>query len=784
MRSLVLSCVFCLWSGITAAQTLTWSPGPNLPNTQHLGTAVVMPNGTAVALGGTNEPFPAWTLFPGGVSWLNGPNLDEVRSGLIAAPVGDRVLVIGGSYSETRAIIYDPSINDFTDLPGMANHTFGATAVDALGRVYAIGGAGPSSVVERFDAQTNSWTTLAPLSGARYFLTAASDGGDRVFAFGGLTAVNGAAVTTTVFRYTVSTDSWSPAAPMLMATSGAAAVLAPDGKIYVLGGSNGYSISNAVQVYDPVANTWSMGTPLPEGFAYGGAGLDALGRIVVVGGQNALNNDTTSVWVSNPISGLPDSPPVVTSSPVTTATALSPYTYRATASGQPAPRFTLLAGPVGMTIDSVSGVVSWTPSAEQLGPNDVTIGAANALGAVTQSFTISCIAPPPTTPGAFAASQITSKGATLSWEASTTLVGTVTYTVKRYLGTSGRPAVAHYQTLVSGLTATSFNVTGLSPGTSYLFHVSATVVGTGTSGTAAVSLTTLIPPTPLGLTASNITQSGVTLTWTEPSAGPGNSALVGYRVYQDGARLAGDFTTTTMSVTALTPGSTHTFQIVSADSLGSESMRSNGVVITALSPPVIKHAAVYGEQVVAVVGGGLMVVQTTTSAVGVPYTVSSVSLPAPVFSVLAGPPGMTVDPLTGVVTWSPADGPTGTFTATIRGTNSQGTGDLTFSYRVYAAGTDLLAPAAPAITGVVYPDSTSATVSWVEPADDVAVTGYRIYKATSIPARGTPIYTLIATVPAPAASYRVTGLLTNYRASIGVVASMRQGIRRRGRRST
>ena len=97
---------------------------------------------------------------------------------------------------------------------------------------------------------------------------------------------------------------------------------------------------------------------------------------------------------------------------------------------------------------------------------------------------------------------------------------------------------------------------------------------------------------------------------------------------------------------------------------------------------------------VAVVGDKLMLISPEAhSAAGADYLVSATNFPQPVFSIAAGPPGMTVDPVTGKVTWTPVTAPAGTFNATVRATNNVGSGDFTFSYPVYPAGTDLLSPA-------------------------------------------------------------------------------------------
>ncbi|MCU7492031.1 MAG: T9SS type A sorting domain-containing protein [Ignavibacteria bacterium] len=80
--------------------------------------------------------------------------------------------------------------------------------------------------------------------------------------------------------------------------------------------------------------------------------------------------------------------PVITSSPVIAATVGVLYTYDVNATGTPAPAYSLTASPDGtMTIDPVTGVIRWTPSAA--GTFQVSVKADNGLNpAAVQTFSI------------------------------------------------------------------------------------------------------------------------------------------------------------------------------------------------------------------------------------------------------------------------------------------------------------------------------------------------------------------------------------------------------------
>jgi bacillopeptidase F len=83
--------------------------------------------------------------------------------------------------------------------------------------------------------------------------------------------------------------------------------------------------------------------------------------------------------------------PDITSTPPPTATEGSLYQYAVTASDADgdALSYSLDVAPAGMSIDALSGLISWVPGSEQTGPRDVTARATDPGGLFdTQSFTI------------------------------------------------------------------------------------------------------------------------------------------------------------------------------------------------------------------------------------------------------------------------------------------------------------------------------------------------------------------------------------------------------------
>ena len=95
------------------------------------------------------------------------------------------------------------------------------------------------------------------------------------------------------------------------------------------------------------------------------------------------------VWFNALSAFLPvcDGPNIV-SEPALVASAGELYTYDADAVGSPAPAYALSTFPQGMTIDSVSGLVTWTANNNQIGLQDLTVNASNSTGNDNQAFSV------------------------------------------------------------------------------------------------------------------------------------------------------------------------------------------------------------------------------------------------------------------------------------------------------------------------------------------------------------------------------------------------------------
>ncbi|MGC8641701.1 MAG: kelch repeat-containing protein, partial [Isosphaeraceae bacterium] len=385
---------------------LAWSFGSNLPTARGGVAAVLTANQSVAVIAGptTDVPDflasdPAWTTSVG----VEPGRLDLSRmSPGVGTLSNGSILVFGGvhgPFATSLASVYDPT--------GTATHQVAPLstprsslgyATDANHHVYAIGGMNPSGVTlasgEWYNQSTNRWTAIASLPQALSGLSSVADNSGHILAIGGYDSSG--ALSSSVYEYTIATNSWSTLATLPVATADSAAVFGSNGLVYVIGGVNAQGTTASVYSYDETTNQWTTATSLPSPVSSEAAAVDSLGRVVVAGGFDAQGNPVSSIWISQRLNQ-PDAAPVFTTPPPTVIPNAGTYSYQVFTTANPQATYSLVSGPQGATIDSATGLLTWTPTSDELGTQSFTIQASNYAGNTLQSFSLNLTAPQITT---------------------------------------------------------------------------------------------------------------------------------------------------------------------------------------------------------------------------------------------------------------------------------------------------------------------------------------------------------------------------------------------------
>ncbi|NDI35062.1 glycosyl hydrolase [Chengkuizengella sediminis] len=102
------------------------------------------------------------------------------------------------------------------------------------------------------------------------------------------------------------------------------------------------------------------------------------------------------------------------------------------------------------------------------------------------------------------------------------------------------------------------------------------------------------PTSPTNLTASNVSDSSVDLSWT---AATDNVGVSGYDVYQNGS-FVNSTTSTNLAISGLEAETSYTFTVVAKDRAGNESVASSGLTVTTEAAPVNEPIAITEEDFV------------------------------------------------------------------------------------------------------------------------------------------------------------------------------------------
>ena len=276
------------------------SPAEKLPTV----TTTLFAEKVNTRVPGTLTPtqvFPTVTPIPQGKGlWVKGSPMPTQRSELASALLDGKIYVAGGTHvaglTYARMEVYNPLTNSWSTaapLP-MGRHHFGMAALD--GKIYVAGGLPDwfrfTDTCFVYNPQTDSWTPIASLPYRLATHSMAALNGKLYVVGGSDTPVGGGSMP--MFVYDPEFDSWSQSDALLPTGREHLAVVAAEGKLFVIGGRYDQDHNlPTLEIYDPQTDSWTRGPDMPTP----ASGLTAAymdGRIHVTGGEDLIASTVTN----------------------------------------------------------------------------------------------------------------------------------------------------------------------------------------------------------------------------------------------------------------------------------------------------------------------------------------------------------------------------------------------------------------------------------------------------------------------------------------------------------
>lgn len=237
------------------------------------------------------------------------------------------------------------------------------------------------------------------------------------------------------------------------------------------------------------------------------------------------------------------------------------------------------------------------------------------------------------------------------------------------------------------------------------------------------------------LSASGTTTTTTNLSWTGATD---NVAVTGYDVYKDGVLLGSTTSATSYSVSGLTASTTYAFTVRAKDAAGNISVASNIVNVTTLAPDTTAPTA-----------PTLSASGTTSTTTNLSWTGATDNVAVTGYDVYKD--GALLGSTTSATTYA-VNGLTASTTYAFKVKARDAAGNISVDSNIINVTTqapDTTAPTAP-VLNASGTTSTTTNLSWTGATDNVAVTGYDVFKNGVILGSTTT-----------ATTYAVTGLVAS-----------------------
>jgi MYXO-CTERM domain-containing protein len=291
-----------------------WTTAAPMATPRAYGVPVVLQNGKVlVAAGYSSMQLASAELYdPVTNMWTSASSM-YANAGHVAGLLSSGRVIVAGGYNGTTCLstvnFYDPATNSWSAGPSMATgRCLPKAAVLPDGRFVVTGGQtelifqtfDATTSVEIYNPATNTWTTAAPMAGARFDHAATLLNDGRLLIAGGTT--DNANAFSSAEIYNPANNTWSSAGALATARHDYSLTLLADGRALAVGGVNGSgtTITNA-EVYNPMTNSWSTVSSISGARAGHSANRLGGGSVLIAGGYTTNPTGITSAQLFNPM---------------------------------------------------------------------------------------------------------------------------------------------------------------------------------------------------------------------------------------------------------------------------------------------------------------------------------------------------------------------------------------------------------------------------------------------------------------------------------------------------
>jgi ketosteroid isomerase-like protein len=410
---------------------------------------------------------------------------------------------------------------------------------------------------------------------------------------------------------------------------------------------------------------------------------------VTVRAANGISPDATQSFTIN-VQASQNSAPNINSVAVISGFVGQLYSYDVNASGNPSPTYSLTASPQGMSINSTTGLISWTPAA--VGNFAVTVKAANGISPdASQSFTINVTEAPPCPVGVISYWKLDEvSGSTyadymgLNNASSTNTPSPTSGKVngaQLFNGSSSKITIP-VNAIYNWSANSSFSLEAWIKHVATTFTVNENIVGRKDNSNSLSIKLDVTPQIKFGVrskTGESFSVSGPNVydnTW-HHVVGVKDGNLNQLRLYVDGvlvSAISASFSSGFDSPTA-------PFTIGWKDLTGDESYFEGSIDEVAIYSIALDAAAIsqhynngiqnkgYCNEELTNTAPAIVSSAVSSASVGQLYTydVNATGSPTPTYSLTASPQGMSINSTTGLISWTPLTA--GSFNVSVKAVN-------------------------------------------------------------------------------------------------------------------